>query len=197
MTDVMGYQLTYTQHTGVDQQPLGAGAPAVAPYGAYLTHDGQTVVLGTTNDQEWQRVARDVIERPDLAEDPRLSTNPGRCAHREVVEEAIKSWCAQHDLADIQRIADAAGIGNARYNLPTDVIGHPQLGARSRWRTIGSPKGDIPALRPPPVVTGFEPDLGAVPALGEHTDVVLRELGVTSDELAHLRACGAIGPRPS
>lgn len=196
MTDVMGYHLTYTQHTGVDQQPLGVGAPAVAPYGAHQTRDGQTVVLGTTNDHEWQRVARDVIERLDLAEDARLTSNPGRCTHREVVEEAVASWCAQHDLADIQRIADAAGIGNARYNLPSDVIRHPHLVARDRWRTIRSPKGDTRVLRPPPVVTGFEPDLGAVPALGEHTDAVLRELGVTPFELAELRDCGAIGARP-
>ena len=57
MTDIMGYQLTYTQHSGIDQQPLGVGSPAVAPYGAFPTRDGQTVVLGTTNDREWQRLA--------------------------------------------------------------------------------------------------------------------------------------------
>ena len=64
MMDLMGYPLTYTQHSGVDQQPLGMSSPAVAPYGAYRTADGQTVVLGTTNDREWQRLAREIIERP-------------------------------------------------------------------------------------------------------------------------------------
>jgi crotonobetainyl-CoA:carnitine CoA-transferase CaiB-like acyl-CoA transferase len=64
LTDVMGYQLTYTQHSGIDQQPLGVGSPAVAPYGAFPTRDGQTVVLGTTNDREWQRVATEIIDRP-------------------------------------------------------------------------------------------------------------------------------------
>ena len=73
MTDIMGYQLTYTQHSGIDQQPLGMSSPAVAPYGAFPTRDGQTVVLGTTNDREWQRVAREIIERPDLADDPRFA----------------------------------------------------------------------------------------------------------------------------
>ena len=58
MTDVMGYALTYTQHSGIDQEPLGVGSPAVAPYGAFPTRDGQTVVLGTTNDREWQWPAR-------------------------------------------------------------------------------------------------------------------------------------------
>ncbi len=194
MTDIMGYQLTYTQHSGIDQQPLGVSSPAVAPYGAFGTRDGQTVVLGTTNDREWQRVAREIIERPDLADDPRFSSNADRCEHREILNEAIGSWCAQHDLADIQRVADDAGIGNSRYNVPSEVVVHPQLVARNRWRQVGSEKGDFPALLPPPVISGFEAPMGAVPGLGEHTDAVLAELGFTETDIAALREQGAIGP---
>ena len=65
--------------------------------------DGQTVVLGTTNDREWQRVAREIIERPDLVDDPRFGTNTDRCNRRDELNAAIETWCAQHDLADIQR----------------------------------------------------------------------------------------------
>ena len=194
MTDVMGYQLTYTQHSGIDQEPLGVGSPAVAPYGAFPTRDKQTVVLGTTNDREWQRVALEIIDRPDLAQDPRFATNPDRCAHREILEEAIRSWCEQHDLADIQKIADDAGIGNSRYNVPSEVVAHPQLTARDRWRLVNTPKGDIRALRPPPVITGFEQPMGPVPGLGQHTDAILGELGFTAADLARLRADGVIGP---
>jgi crotonobetainyl-CoA:carnitine CoA-transferase CaiB-like acyl-CoA transferase len=194
MTDVMGYALTYTQHSGIDQEPLGVGSPAVAPYGAFHTRDGQTVVLGTTNDREWQRVAREIIGRPDLADDPRFATNSGRCAHREILEEAIGNWCAEHDLVEIQTIADTAGIGNSRYNKPSEVIVHPHLAARDRWRTVATPKGDIPALRPPPVISSFQQPMGAIPGLGEHTDAVLTEFGLTAAELVQLRADGAIGP---
>jgi crotonobetainyl-CoA:carnitine CoA-transferase CaiB-like acyl-CoA transferase len=194
MTDIMGYQLTYTQHTGIDQQPLGVSAPAVAPYGAFPTRDGQTVVLGTTNDREWQRLAREIIVRPDLADDRRFRTNADRCAHRDEINQAIASWCRQHDLVEIQKTADAAGIGNSRYNLPSEVVRHPHLVARERWSSVGSPKGDIAALLPPPVIEGFEPPMGAVPGLGEHTDAVLEELGLSPDEIAGLRAEGAIGP---
>ncbi|MCV7153618.1 CaiB/BaiF CoA transferase family protein [Mycolicibacterium pyrenivorans] len=194
MTDVMGYALTYTQHSGIDQQPLGVGSPAVAPYGAFPTRDGQTVVLGTTNDREWQRVAREIIDRLDLADDPRFATNSSRCAHREILDEAIGAWCARHDLADIQKTADEAGIGNSRYNVPSEVVVHPQLTARDRWRTVATPRGDIQALRPPPVISDFEQPMGAVPGLGQHTDAVLGELGVTPEELVRLRAEGAIGP---
>jgi itaconate CoA-transferase len=194
MTDLMGYPLTYTQHSGIDQQPLGMSSPAVAPYGAYRTADGQTVVLGTTNDQEWQRLSREILQRDDLADDQRFATNAGRVAHRDILDEAIGAWCAGHDLEHVQKTADAAGIGNARYNLPSEVLEHPQLRARDRWRQVDTPVGPIPALLPPPVIAGYRPPMGAVPGLGEHTDSVLAELGIADDEITALRKQGAIGP---
>ncbi|MEU6541166.1 CaiB/BaiF CoA-transferase family protein [Streptomyces sp. NPDC047000] len=193
MTELMGYPLTYTRHSGVQQQPLGMSSPAVAPYGAHRTADGHTVVLGTTNDREWRRLAGELLARPDLADDERFRTNAGRVEHRAVLDTEISAWCARHELADIQARADAAGIGNARYNTQTDVLVHPQLAARDRWRTVGTPVGPVLALLPPPVVTGYEPSMGAVPALGEHTDAVLGELGFSDDEIKALREQGAVG----
>jgi itaconate CoA-transferase len=193
MTDIMGYALTYTQHSGIDQEPLGVSSPAVAPYGAFPTRDGQTVVLGTTNDREWQRLAREIIDRPDLADDARFATNSDRCAHRDTLNEAIGSWCAQHDLAHIQKTADNAGIGNSRYNVPSEVVAHPQLAARDRWRQVDTPKGEISALLPPPVISDYEPSMGPVPGLGEHTDLVLAELGYGTEEIAALHADGVLG----
>src|SRR5207248_2187446 len=114
MADIMGYQLTYTQHSGVDQQPLGVSSPAVAPYGAFPTRDGQTVVLGTTNDREWQRLAREIIVRPDLADDPRFSTNADRCAHRRGTRRA---W------ADRRRDHPAAERGRDRTGLRVSANG--------------------------------------------------------------------------
>jgi itaconate CoA-transferase len=194
MTDLMGYPLTYAEHAGVDQQPLGMSSPAVAPYGAYRTADGQTVVLGTTNDAEWQRLSREILQRDDLADDQRFATNAGRVAHRDILDEAIGAWCGSHDLEHVQKTADAAGIGNARYNLPSEVLAHPQLTARDRWRTIDTPTGPIRALLPPPVISGYRPPMGPVPGLGQHTDSVLAELGIANDEIIALRAQGAIGP---
>lgn len=184
MAELMGYALTYTRHSGTEQQPIGMSSPAVSPYGAYPTADGHTVVLGTTNDNEWQRLARELIGRPDLADDPRYAGNPGRVRHRADLDAAIAAWCARHDLAAIQTAADTAGIGNSRYNTPRDVIDHPHLQARSRWRTITTPGGPIPALLPPPVVAGYEQPMGAVPALGAHTAAILRELGLDEGDAA-------------
>jgi itaconate CoA-transferase len=194
MMDVMGYQLTYTQHSGIDQQPLGMSSPAVAPYGAYRTADDQTVVLGTTNDREWQRLAREILQRNDLAVDERFRTNADRVANRAELDQAIGAWCAQHDLAQVQKIADDAGIGNSRYNVPSEVVAHPQLTARNRWREVDTSEGPIRALLPPPVIAGYDPPMGAVPGLGQHTDSVLAELGVSEDDIALLRDRGVIGP---
>jgi crotonobetainyl-CoA:carnitine CoA-transferase CaiB-like acyl-CoA transferase len=194
MTDLMGYPLTFTQHSGVDQQPLGLSSPAVAPYGSYRTADGQTVVLGTTNDAEWQRLSRQILQRDDLADDPRFASNAGRCAHRDILDDAVGAWCSAHDLEHVQNTADAAGIGNARYNLPSEVLSHPQLTARDRWRQVDTPAGPIQALLPPPVISGYQPAMGAVPGLGQHTDSVLVELGIAPTEIDALRVQGAIGP---
>jgi crotonobetainyl-CoA:carnitine CoA-transferase CaiB-like acyl-CoA transferase len=194
MTELMGYALTFTQHTGVDQEPVGMGSPAVAPYGAYRTADDHTVVLGTTNDAEWLRLARELLRRPDLAEDERYRTAAGRVAARADLDAVIGDWCARHDLAQVQKAADAAGIGNSRLNRPSDVVAHPHLVARDRWRPIETPTGSTTALLPPPVIAGYEPPMGPVPALGAHTDAVLTELGVGAAEIATLRAHAVIGP---
>jgi crotonobetainyl-CoA:carnitine CoA-transferase CaiB-like acyl-CoA transferase len=192
MMDLMGYPLTYTQHSGIDQKPLGMSSPAVAPYGAYRTADGQTVVLGTTNDREWQRLAREIIERPDLADDARFAGNSDRVANRAALDEAIQSWCARHDLEAVQKTADAAGIGNARYNLPSEVLVHPQLSARDRWRTVQTSAGPIKAILPPPIIDGYEQPMGPVPGLGEHTDAVLAELGLSDNDIGELRDKGVV-----
>ena len=102
--------------------------------------------------------------------------------------------CGRHDLEHVQKTADAAGIGNARYNVPSEVLTRPQLTARDRWRQIDTPAGPIPSLLPPPVISGYQPPMGAVPGLGQHTDAVLAELGLDETEIIALRAQGVIGP---
>ena len=79
-------------------------------------------------------------------------------------------------------------------NLPSEVLAHAQLTARNRWRDIDTPVGPITALLPPPVISGFDPPMGAIPGLGQHTDSVLAELGLGEDEIVALREHGAIGP---
>lgn len=187
VTEWMGYFLNVARYGGYDVQPNGVSSPAVAPYGAYPTKDGHTVVLGTTNDREWQRLARDVLHRPDLATDPRYATNAQRCERRAELDELIAAWAASLPIKECREAAEAAQLGHARLNSPTDVLSHPQLVERARWREVASPAGPIMGLLPPPEVAGWDWRMDAVPGLGEHTEPVLRELGFTDAEIAALK----------
>jgi crotonobetainyl-CoA:carnitine CoA-transferase CaiB-like acyl-CoA transferase len=174
--EMMGFALNRMLHGGDELQPVGMGSPMVAPYGAYPTADGQTAVLGTTSDREWRRLTRDMLDRPDLAEDPRYAHNGDRVQHRAELDQLLGGWCAQRDLAEIQRRADDAGIGNARLNGVRDLAEHAQLAARGRWRQVDTPVGPVPALLPPGLALDWTPVSGSVPALGADTDAIRAEV---------------------
>ncbi|MDN3357606.1 CaiB/BaiF CoA-transferase family protein [Actinomadura sp. DC4] len=196
VTEWMGFALNQARYGGSDLRPNGLSSPMVAPYGAYRTADGQTLVLGTTNDREWRRLALDVLDRPDLAGDDRYGSNRGRVEHRAELDAAIGAWAGSRTLAECRGAAAAAGLGHARLNRPSEVLDHPQLTERGRWREVASPAGPLRALLPPPESADWEMRLDPIPALGEHTEPVLRELGYGAEDLAAMRALGVIDEGP-
>ena len=86
---------------------------------------------------------------------------------------------------------EAAQIANAQVNTMRDVWAHPQLKARGRWVEIGSPQGPLPAMLPPGS-WDVPPRMDPVPALGEHTDAILAELGYGTAQVEALHAAGAV-----
>ncbi|MFC0446951.1 CaiB/BaiF CoA transferase family protein [Rhodococcus jostii] len=174
VAEMMGFALNQVIHAGTEPVPVGMGSPMIAPYGAYPTSDGQTAVLGTTNDREWRRLA-EMIGRPELVDEPPYVHNDNRVEARDELDAVVGAWCAEHTLAEIQKTADAAGIGNARLNSVRDLAEHPQLVERGRWREVGTPSGPVPALLPPAVADGWPVRSGAVPALGAHTNAIRAE----------------------
>jgi crotonobetainyl-CoA:carnitine CoA-transferase CaiB-like acyl-CoA transferase len=189
----MGFALNQARYGGSDPRPNGLSSPMVAPYGAYRTGDAQVLVLGTTNDREWRRLAGQVLGRPELADDPRYASNTLRVAHRAELDEIIAAWAAGRTLAEGQAAAEAAGLGHARLNTPTDVLAHPQLSERRRWCEFGSPVGPVTGLLPPPEVDDWQWRLDPVPALGEHTLPILRELGFSERDIEAMHTDGVIG----
>ena len=190
----MGFALNQARYGTGEVLPNGLSSPMVSPYGAYRTKDGQTLVLGTTNDREWRRLAADVLVRPDLAENPRYATNAQRVARRPELDAVIAAWAGERLLDECRKAAESAGLGHARLNTPAEVLDHPQLTTRRRWRPADSAVGPVQAVLPPPEVPGWDWRWDPIPALGEHTEAVLDELGFGPDEIAALYADGAAGP---
>lgn len=178
VTDWMSWALHQARATGTDPVPLGVGSPMVSPYGAFETADRQTIVLGTTNDAEWRRLAEQVLGRPDLAADPRYATTAQRNELRGELDIAISEWTATRTFAEASDAAEAAAIGWARLNTPTDLLSHPQLRERDRWVTTPAGDGSFESLRPAADSSDWGWSAGRVPAIGEHTDAVLKELGL-------------------
>jgi crotonobetainyl-CoA:carnitine CoA-transferase CaiB-like acyl-CoA transferase len=112
------------------------------------------------------------------------------------LEQAIAAPMCSRTLADfgarVIKVERPDGGDFAR-DYASEVVAHPQLAARNRWRDVDTPAGPIRALLPPPTVAGYEPPMGAVPGLGQHTDAVLAEFGLSAAEIGTLRERGAIG----
>jgi len=94
--------------------------------------------------------------------------------------------------AQVLERLDAAQIANARMNDMAGLWAHPQLQARDRWRQVGSPAGDIPALLPAGRQSAFDYRMDAIPAVGEHTEAILRGLGRSDADIAALREARAV-----
>jgi crotonobetainyl-CoA:carnitine CoA-transferase CaiB-like acyl-CoA transferase len=185
MIEWMGHQIQHSLHTGEQPRRMGLSHTVIAPYNRYPTADGEQVVIGVQNDREWRRLAADLVGRPDLGTDPRYATNVARTANRAEVDALVTAATVRLTAAELIKLLDKAGVASARLNEVPDVVSHPQLSARDRWREIGSPVGSLGTLLPP-IVFDDPPRLGPVPALGEHTEAVLTELGYSAGEIALL-----------
>ena len=192
LSEWMGYPLYYA-YDGATPPPRTAAAHAsIYPYGPFAAGDGGTVMLGLQNEREWKAFCELVLQDAALAVDPRFDSNARRNEHREALRSIILALFGKLSTAQVVARLDEAQIANARMNDMADLWAHPQLQARQRWQTVGSPAGDIPALLPPGRNSAFDYRMDPVPAVGEHTEAILRELGQSDAAITALRASGAI-----
>ncbi|NEB40033.1 CaiB/BaiF CoA-transferase family protein [Streptomyces sp. SID14515] len=193
LAEWMGHPLHQGMHGSTPPARTGLAHSVIAPYDAYPTADGEQVLLSVQNDREWRRLAEQVLGRPELADDPDFATNAARTANRARTDAAVGRALAGLTGREALAGLEAAGIACARLNTVADVATHPQLAARDRWREVESPVGPLRALLPPITLPGSaEARMGAVPALGEHTDALLRALGMTDEQASVLRRDGVI-----
>src|SRR5690606_10663733 len=133
-----------------------------------------------------------VLQRPDLAQDERFSSNSRRVANRDALKAIILEIFSALTAKEVVQRLDAVKIANARVNDMHAVWAHPQLQARGRWTEVPTPSGAIPALLPPGTNNAYAPRMDGVPGLGEHTQAILAELGWSDDAIEDLRRKGAI-----
>ncbi len=188
----MGFPAYFTSYGGRQPPRTGASHAAIAPYGPFEAGDGRVVFLGLQNEREWVKFCEAVLERPELATDPRFDTNSRRVENGEELDEAIDG--AFKDLSSEEVISrlDGARIANARMRTVQEFLDHPQLEARDRWREVGSPVGPVRALVPPVTMQGVESVMEPIPEVGEHTDAILEELDLDPDAVGFLREAGAV-----
>ena len=191
LAEWMSYPVYYA-YGGAPPPRSGARHAVIAPYGPYVAGDGKIVYLGLQNEREWARFCAEVLQRPGMAADARFSSNPRRVEHRAeldaVITEAFSGLTAEQVIARLE----AAQIANARMNTVQELIDHPQLAARDRWRTVPSAAGPVRMLVPPFNFEGMDIPMSAIPAVGEHTDSILAEVGVDAATAAAWRARGIV-----
>jgi itaconate CoA-transferase len=183
----MGCPLYYANYGGAAPPRTGASHATIYPYGPFRTGDGKSVMLGVQNEREWAAFCDGVLGCPELARDPRFESNSRRVANRAMLGSAIESVFSGLTAEEVVARLEAAQIANARINDMEEVWNHPQFAARGRWRKVQTPAGTISALLPPATLSTCEASMGGVPALGQHTDAVLAELGFAPADIAGLR----------
>jgi crotonobetainyl-CoA:carnitine CoA-transferase CaiB-like acyl-CoA transferase len=178
MTEWMSYPAYYTDGAGKPLARTGTRHATIAPYGPFRCGDGRTVFFGIQNAREWTALCAQVLEDAALASDPRFCTNPQRMQNRDTLEALIEQHFAKFTAEQVLQRLDDAAIANANMNTVEAFLRHPQLHARHRVRKVGSPNGPLMSFLPAITIPGVDPVMGDIPAVGEHTDAILAELGL-------------------
>ncbi len=188
----MGFPMYYAFEGQTPPGRSGASHAAIYPYGPFQAGDGSAIVLGLQNEREWKLFCETVMQDAALATDPRFDSNARRHENRTELKAIIDACFAKLTTAEVCERLDQAPIANARMNDMDGLWAHPQLAARQRWQTVGSPAGDIPALLPPGKNSAFTYRMDPIPKLGAHTEAILKSLGHSAEAIANLCAKKAI-----
>jgi len=192
VTALLTYQASIAFATGDTPSRMGNRHPSIAPYDTFTAADGE-FVLSVGNDDQFRRLAG-ILRRPELGIDPQYASNADRVRHYDALRDTLSRLFSAWARADLLAALTAAGVPCSAVRSVTEALQDPQLSAREMIvplehvsaggiRVLGSPLklSETPAsVRTPP------------PALGQHTDAVLREIGMSDSDIASLRAARAI-----
>ena len=163
------------------------------PYQSFPASDGY-FILGCGNQGLWERMCH-AINRPDLLQDSRFSTNTDRVEHRAECIETLSEVFRSKTMAEWVEIISEAGVPCGPINRVSDVVNDPQVKARNMIVDMPHPK--VPDLRVPNSPLKLEETPSSIrrapPMLGEHNEEILTESGYNASQIAQLRESGVIG----
>jgi crotonobetainyl-CoA:carnitine CoA-transferase CaiB-like acyl-CoA transferase len=188
----MGYPLYYAFDGAPPPARSGASHATIYPYGPFKTGDGGTVMLGLQNDREWVQFCEVVLENAALGNDERFDKNFKRHDKRDELLAIIDACFGELTTAQVITRLDQAQIANARLNDMAGLWQHEQLKARQRWVDVQTPAGMIPAPLPPGVNDSYQYRMDPIPAVGEHTEAILQEIGLNESQIQAMAESGAI-----
>lgn len=171
MADWMTVPWLHQRHTGAPPPRAGLRHPSVAPYGAYAAADGRQVLISIQNEREWRSLCVEVLERPELAGDPRFRDPVARVENREALEAVVRARFARWPRGELMARLRAARVACGALNEVADFAAHPQL----RTVTYDAPSGPATVVAPPAIRDGEDAEYGPVPRLGEHSQSIRAE----------------------
>ena len=178
---------------GAVREPAGSALPGIAPSNAYLCKDGAYALIAGNGDSIFKRLCT-ALGRDDLGQDPTLSDNAGRVLRIDEIDAAIQAWTAQHSVDDVLHALDKASVPAGKIYTIADIAKDPHYQARGMIQSIDMADGQT--LKVPGIVPKLSRTPGQLhrnaPSIGEHTDTVLRDIGLTPVQIQALRQQGII-----
>ena len=174
MFDGMAEWMTVPLLHGEAGQPfkrIGLAHATIAPYGVFKARDGADILISIQNDREWRVLAEKVLGDAALAKDPKFATVVRRVEHRKETDAHVAADFAKHDVDTLMKKLEAADIAFARVNDTALLSKHPHL----RRITVDTPTGPVSTPAPAPLRAGETRSYGAIPALGEHSEMIRKE----------------------
>jgi itaconate CoA-transferase len=173
----LGYFPHHYWHAGEEPARVGMRHHYVTPYGPYLAGDGEYVNLAVASASDWEIFCRKVIEKPELLDNPRFTTVEGRRKNRAELEETIENIFLQRDHSHWLGQLKKAELPYGEVRGIAQVLAHPQVVARKLIREAESPVGKVPVIANALKMSDSPARYDRIPALGEDTEAILREIG--------------------
>ena len=171
MVEWLSPWLLHQAYGELSEQRIGLHHPAIAPYGAYECVNGDLILIAVQNQREWRRLCEEVLQKPNLADDPRVKDNVARLANRSFLDKEIEQVLSTLARDDVRKKLIVAKIAFGAVNTIEDVSKHPAL----KKMQVDTPEGLIDMMAPPSYVKGEPVEVLSVPTIGQNNSAIVEE----------------------